>query len=312
MSIHQPQQPQSRRHTPALTPRPLWPTDIPRLRMDLHPRLDTEEAIEILNERPGASFWLPESDEFILVHPWRHRAELSSIHTFGAFANEDVLMKAVLEHARQSGQAGMVVVDVNETRHPTFFARHGIERLEDIVTYAHPDPGSHHARSHAGHLEFLRVPAGPSTLLTAVIDLDHRAFPWFWWNSAHEFDAYLNYPGVEVWAGIASDRVVAYAGITRYRGWAHLDRIATSPDLQGQGIGQATLGHMMGRAAQKGARSLALSTQRNNRQSRRLYERAGFEPTPRDDYSIHVASFNDDLVKAGFTPASSNDAIIRP
>ncbi len=290
------------RWQPRLEPEPLTRDSLRRIRPDLHPRLDAAEAVEILQTRPGGSFWIPDSEEFILVEAWRHRAELSSIHTFGAFANEDLLMRAVLDAAKEAGQAALVVVDVNELRSPSFFKRHGFEVLEEIVTYSHNDLRSFVESVAAPRMSFARLSSRDAGLLQQVLEVDHRSFPWFWWNSSEEFDQYLQYPGVEVWVGALNGEVVAYAGMTRYYGWAHLDRIATAPSIQGQGFGREMLAHMMREAARHGARSLALSTQRNNQQSRHLYERTGFEATPRDDYSIHIASFDDARVLDGIWP----------
>ena len=282
-----------------LAAKPFTVADLSRIRLDLHPRLDEEEAREVLDRRPDGSFWLSESEEFILVDQWRHRTEMSTIHTFGAFANEALLMSAVMESARASGQSAMVVVDVNETRSDAFFNQHGFDVEETIVTYSHNDLRLGISQFQPPILTFERVPLGASDLLDDVIEVDHASFPWFWWNSVAEFHQYLDYPGVDVWAGRLDGEVVAYAGVTRYHGWAHLDRIATRTDRQGQGIGRDMLGHVMREVARHGARSLALSTQEHNQQSRRLYERAGFESTPQDDYRIHIASFDDARVLEG-------------
>ncbi len=287
------------RTSQVIQPRQLWPADISRLRMDLHPRLSAAEAASVVIQSPGASYWIPESEEFLIVTPWRHRREISTVHTFGAFANEDLLMQAVISQARESGKAAFVVVDLNEIRSESFYLRHGLAPFEDIVTYAHRNPAEVAGAGLDKDLNFRRVERADQELLHAVIDLDHRAFPWFWWNSEEEFDAYLDYPGVEVWAALNGPEIVAYAGITRYRRWAHLDRIATSPGHQGKGVGREMLSFVTRGLARKGARSVALSTQGNNHRSRSLYERAGFVHTPRDDYGVHLVSFNDALVNSG-------------
>lgn len=294
MTLHRPG-----RWQPRLEPQPFTPESLRRIRFDLHPRLNAEEAIEILETRPDGSFWIPDSEEFILVDAWRRRAEMSSIHTFGAFANEDALMEAVMDAARNAGQAAMVVVDINEIRSPAFFRRQGFNIVEEIVTYSHNDLRSAAEVMPPPRMAFQRLFWRDRSLLDKVLAVDHASFPWFWWNSREEFGEYLDYPGVEAWVGTLDGEVVAYAGMTRYHGWAHLDRIATAPSVQGQGLGRETLQHMMREGVRHGARSLALSTQQNNQQSRHLYERSGFEATPRDDYSIHIASFDDARVLEG-------------
>lgn len=281
------------------TPRQLWPEDLSRLRMDVHPRVTHAEAVDVLLQSPGSSFWIPAVDEFVLVAPWRHRDELSTVHTFGAFAHEDALIRAAMNHAEACGRAGFVVVDINETRSPLFYERHGLMPFEEIVTYSLSEPGQRHFTPIREEAQFRQVQLHDPELLDVVIALDHDAFPWFWWNSDAEFAAYLEFPGVEVWAMIYRQQVVAYAGITGYRRWGHLDRIAAKTSLQGNGFGHDMLVFALRRLHQHGARSVALSTQGNNTQSRRLYQRLGFERTPRDDYGIHVASFNDAQMYAG-------------
>ncbi len=282
-----------------IEPHPLRPADVERLRLDGHPRLAPEEAVALLVERPAGSCWIPATGEFILVTPWRHRSELATVHTFGAFANEDLLLHAAMTNVRDTGGAGFVVVDINETRQPSFYVRHGLHRIEDIVTYEHRRPARLASAAMELDLEFRRVESSDPGLLRDVLDLDHEAFPWFWWNSPEEFCAYLQYPGVEVWAGIRGGEVVAYSGSTLYRRWGHLDRIATRPDLQGGGIGRATLAFTARMMTQRGCRRIALSTQGNNPRSRGLYQRTGFARTPADDYGVFVASYNDTLVYAG-------------
>lgn len=299
MTMNQPS-PASPAATPSSKePRQLWPGDVPELRLDSHPRLGPQEAATLLQQRPGASFWIPASGEFILVTPWRHRAELVTVHTFGAFASEDILLNAAMTWAGNQGNAGFVAVDINETRQPSFYLRHGLRRIEDIVTYEHRRPSTLAAAAVEPGLDFRRVELGGSGLLRDVLDLDHAAFPWLWWNSPEEFRAYLGYPGVEVWAGVRNNEVVAYTGSTQYRRWGHLDRIATRPDLQGTGIGRASLAFAARMMMQRGCRRVVLSTQGNNERSRGMYQRAGFARTPLDDYGIFVASYNDSLIYAG-------------
>jgi ribosomal protein S18 acetylase RimI-like enzyme len=282
-------------------PQPLLASDLPRLRLEQHPRLNPDEAVGLLEERPGASFWIPATAEFVLVTPWRHRSELVTVHTFGAFANEEVLLRAAMTEARARGAAGFVVVDINETRHPSFYTLHGLRQIEEIVTYEHRRLSRLASEAPAPTIDFRRVDGTDPALLDEVLAVDHAAFPWFWWNSSDEFQAYLGYPGVEVWAGVQGGEVVAYTGSTHYLQWGHLDRIATRPDLQGSGIGRATLSFTARRIVARGSRRLALSTQGNNQRSRTLYQRSGFVRTPNDDYSVFVASFDDGLVYAGMT-----------
>lgn len=286
---------------PSLEPQRLWPADVPRLHLESHPRLAADEAVRLIAARPGASFWIPGTGEFIIVTPWRHRSELVTVQTFGAFANEDALLNAAMAHAQDQELAGFVVVDINETRRPSFYVRHGLRCIEDIVTYEHRRPSRLALMKVLPGLEFRRLNAADPGLLEDVLELDHAAFPWFWWNSTEEFRAYLDYPGVEVWAGLRNNDVVAYIGSTHYLRWGHLDRIATRPELQGEGIGRAALSFAAKLMLERGCRRLALSTQGNNERSRGIYQRSGFVRTPNDDYGVFVAPYDEPRIFAGMT-----------
>lgn len=282
-------------------PRQLWPGEVEHLRLDRHPRLTAAHAVELLDQCPGASFWIPNTSEFIVVTRWRHRFELVTVHSSGAFANEDALLRAAMTWARDQGKAGFVMVDSTETRSPGFYARHGLRRLEDIVTFEHRRPASLASESIPDDIEFVKVDRSDAGLLRDVQDLDHAAFPWFWWNSPEEFSVYLDIPGVEIWAGIRDREVVTYSGTTLYRRWAHLDRIATRPSLQGMGLGRATLIFAVRMLVHQGCREVVLSTQGNNPRSRTLYRRTGFVRTPADDYSVFAAPFDESRVYEGIS-----------
>lgn|SRR5450755_449957 len=65
---------------------------------------------------------------------------------------------------------------------------------------------------------------------------------------------------------------------------AEIRALAVAPGTQGRGIGRALLGAALERAARRGARSLVLSTQREMRAARRIYEQAGFARLPHRDW----------------------------
>ncbi len=272
------------------TARPLWPADVSRLRLGEHQRLDEADAAALVIQSPGASFWVPETGEFLIVTPWRHRPDIITVHAFGAYSREAELMTAVIEHGRQAGYAALVVVDINETRHPAFYARHCLTRIEDIVTYEHRRPGQL-TGARSGELTFKPADPGDPAMMDALLELDHEAFPWLWQNSPLEFEAYLQFPGVEVWLGYAHNEPVCYVGVTSYYRWGHLDRIVTRPRHQGKGYGRLALQFAVGRLVDLGARRVGLSTQGENARSRALYASTGFSRTPQDDYAIYAVLF---------------------
>lgn len=272
--------------------RQLLPADVSRLRLGEHARIDEADAAALVIQSPGSSFWVPETGEFLLVTPWRHRPDIITFHTFGAFAHEPELMAAVIEHGRQAGFAALVVVSINETRHATFYSRYGLTKIEDIVTYEHRRPAQMAAVDAAGEPEFRLVNPDDRTAMSTLLEMDHQAFPWLWRNSPIEFESYLRFPGVEVWMGFTGDEAVCYAGITLYNRWGHLDRIATRPRYQGRGYGRRTLSMAVRRLVELGARRVGLSTQGENARSQALYASTAFDRTPGDDYEIFAIVFD--------------------
>ncbi|HEX3721995.1 MAG TPA: GNAT family N-acetyltransferase, partial [Nitrolancea sp.] len=166
-----------------------------------------------------------------------------------------------------------------------FYLSAGYELIEEIVIYELSKFGADTVQP--GSLQFepvdLRAPGTFQQLLT----LDHRSFPWLWWNSREEFTNYAESFGVNIYLGRDQDkRPVSYLGITRFRNWGHLDRIAVDPELQGKGYGWETLDWAVRSLLQSGARRIGLSTQARNIRSRRLYERYGFQRVPAQDYAL--------------------------
>lgn len=285
---------------------PLELADIPRLGLGGNPRIDESDVRAVLESAPGRSFWLPETGEFILVAPWRNRLELPSIHTLWSFSNDGPLIRAALQASMDAGAAALVMLETGERRSTSFYHRHGFTRIEIIRTYEHVEPKVLARQYDADVQQFTRVTARHTDLLTAVEVLDHAAFPWFWWNSTAEFRAYVNYPGVEVWAGIRDDQVISYFGFTSFHHWAHLDRIAVAPEWQGRGVGRSALGFAAQQMVRARASRIGLSTQSSNRVSRHLYESLGFRHTRQSDYDVYGIVIDGDRVFCAAGSASES------
>ncbi len=84
--------------------------------------------------------------------------------------------------------------------------------------------------------------------------------------------------------------MVGYQLSTLYRDGLHLARLATLPEVQGQGIGGVLLGQLIDQFARRGVLSVTVNTQRSNLQSQRLYQRYGFDLTglDMDVWMIHI------------------------
>ncbi len=73
-----------------------------------------------------------------------------------------------------------------------------------------------------------------------------------------------------------SVRILAYGGLWRFLEEAHISTIASHPDYRGQGYGELALAAMIRRAAQIGARFVALEVRVSNTGAQQLYRKWGF------------------------------------
>ncbi len=271
--------------------RTLTPADIEQLHIDNHPRLALGDAESLVIQAPGLSKWHPASGEFLLVTPWRHRSEIPAVSVMSAFQHEDELLAASMASAEEKGAAAFVLMDTYEIRRSSFYDRNDLAHLETILTYEHRAPRSLVRDAPDPIQEFEPWFGDDDDTLHELLELDHTAFPWLWWNSREEFLAYARMPFVEIWVGRLEERVTSYLGLTHFRRWSHLDRIAILPDVQGQGFGRESLAFAVRRMLQSGADRVGLSTQKENIRSRHLYEKSGFRETPELNYDVFGVLF---------------------
>lgn len=255
------------------------------LRLSWQHRHDADEVRRILTIFPGRSVWLPDTREFVLVGPWRHRDDVAVIHELAAVRHSELLIGAAVTRCRDAGAALVLIAELDERRRPAFYGRIGFDELEEVVTYEMERPAPRVNAS--APLTFVPVSAAEPELLETVLALDHSAFPWLWWNSASELAAYTLMPGVSLYLGLADGVPVSYVGLTSYPGWGHLDRIAVHPAHQGRGFGRVSLAFATGTLAKRGARRVGLSTQGDNVRSQRMYERFGFRRSRVNDYRLY-------------------------
>lgn len=265
--------------------------DVPSLRLGGGDRIGEAALRRVLVDYPGRSVWMPESLEFALLAPWRHREEIAFVQELDAAAHGEALLAAAVERCRATGVALTLVIEVEDKRRPGFYARAGLKPIEEVITYELGPPIPTSARSRRdGALQFERVMPGDATGMAELRRLDQAAFPWLWWNSEAEFPVYAETVGVRLFVAREGRRAIGYFGITSYPGWGHLDRIAVEPGLHGRGYGRRLLAFAVETLVGAGARRIALSTQRANVRSQRLYERAGFRRSPAFDYRLYGAA----------------------
>lgn len=275
------------RALPLARPRiePLTPADVPRLRLEPGA---AQEMARRLAVYPGRSVWDPETLEYVLLGPWRHRPDIAQIQEVAPGPHAGGLVREAIRRSAAMGDALVLLIELDERRSAHFHLDAGLVPLQQVITYELEAGRVPPTRSPAPRFE----PAAPARAsdLAALLRIDHASFPWLWWNGAEEFAAYAAQPGVRLYLGYAGRRPVAYVGVTTFLGWGHLDRIAVLPDEQGHGFGRAALAFAVEALRQQGVRRIGLSTQRDNERSRRLYESFGFRRSPGHDYTLYGAA----------------------
>lgn len=278
------------RGTSDASPLPLRWQDVDSLRLGWSSAFSPRDLEEHLRAHPGLSWWVPANGEYLIGGPWRHRDEIAVIQELTGRIHTTALVDAFARGCRERGLRLVVMLDQHEMRRESFYAQIGFDLLQNIVVYELPRLPKPVPPPRT--LRF--APVTPETF-DALLAVDHAAFPWLWWNSRAEFASYAALYGVEIFLGVEPDGTpVSYVGITSYRGWGHLDRIAVIPDRQGTGYGLDALNFAVGRLAEQGARRVGLSTQADNIRSQHLYEQYGFRRTHGSDYTIYGAWLDDE------------------
>ncbi len=263
----------------------LLPGDVPSLPLGWRNWFDREETSSLLESYPGRSVWEPESGEFVLAAPWRHREEVAMLAELAGIRHIRPLIDGLVTRCRDQAVRLVLTAEMHERQRPEFWKSVGLDPLEDVISFT---LNTRNQRPRVdSRPEFERIESGNHDRIDELVTIDNTSFPWLWWNNRAEFDAYLATSGVEVYLVKLKDRSLGYVGMTRYQGWMHLDRIAVVPRYQGNGLGRAALEFVLSRARELGFVRVALSTQRENRHSRSLYEAAGFQRSRENDYRIY-------------------------
>lgn len=266
--------------------KPITTDDAHRIRPGWTSRFDRPEIRNAVSQYPEISQWIPETGEYLIAGPWRHRDDISTVLELSAREGASDLLRSFASASADSGLELAMLSEHQEARNPRLYERAGFDLLEHIMIYELPVIPN--LMPEQFKLSFREMLVLRDEDLNALLELDHEAFPWLWWNSEGEFLNYGRARGVKIYGGWdSSGRLVSYIGVTLFRSWGHLDRIAVRPELQGQGIGLESLEWALYGLARSGARRIGLSTQARNERSRMLYERYGFERSAKQDYFLY-------------------------
>lgn len=264
---------------------PIEPSDVRALHLPWSSPFESHSLLEHVRAFPGRSFWVPQTGEYVIGEPWRHRDAITAVVDATVREHGDLLMESLRSDMMDRQHRLVVMTDFVGSRPAGFFARLGLNLIQEVICY---ELRAINPVLPNGLLQFQQVTTADMADLAQLIAVDNAAFPWLWWNSVEEFIAYERVPGVELYLGVTPDGTpMSYIGVTHFRGWGHLDRIAVLPGLQGTGYGLEALRFAIFVLVQAGATRIGLSTQANNIRSQRLYHRYGFKRTFQNDYNIY-------------------------
>lgn len=263
--------------------RVVTPSDVRRLHVSRWSTTSLQRLVEIVEAYPRRSVWNPANGDYGIVNGWRHRPEIAHLFELAAPRDPVGIVRSAMSAARDDGAELFVAVETDSARRPAFYGRLGMTLMEEVVSLEHPAPEPREQR-----VENIRplLELDPVSL-RQLVELDHAAFPWVWRNSAVEFAAYVEEPGVELYGVELDGAIVAYIGFTAFLGWGHIDRVAVHPDRQGQGLGMRLTRFATDRLVRLGARRIGLSTQATNGPARGMYAKLGFVRQLATDYRLY-------------------------
>lgn len=231
------------------------------------------DVLEALRTWPHLAWRVEDTSEYVIGGRWRRRAEIGSIEELRARSEAPRLIRHLATQLREEGATALILGNLEQERNLSTYLRQGFFAIDEIVRYQRngtkaplPDP----------EIEIRPLRHEDRDQL---LEVDHGAFPWLWWNSEEEFDWYLSLPGVEAYVALHEGSVAGYAGITLSARQGHLDRLAVHPKHQGRGYGRALVCFILNRMAQRHIDRVALTTQVDNYRSASLYRSLGFVRT---------------------------------
>ena len=268
---------------------PLLPSQVGELNLNWTSHFNTPALREHLEEFPGLSLRVSGHSDYIVGDNWRRRPEIGQVTETRTRYQHTALIDGLLAEFVRRGYRLVILGHDEQTDHAEFYADAGFEELERIVYYEKPDMQIQPlAEPPPVTMELYRhTPVHKNDLLA----VDNAAFPWLWWNSRDELNYYQDQEGVNIYLAYRNKpeggrEPAGYIGFTLYDRWAHLDRLAVIPGLQGQRTGAYLLGYAIALMEQKGAKRVTLSTQLNNTRSQALYEGFGFQRVKSLEYNL--------------------------
>lgn len=265
----------------------LTPGDARDLRLPWLSRFSSATLSRHISTYPNMALWVPQTGEYVASEPWRNRDDIANIVEVTARRGKAQLVRSLVDLLRSDGYR-LALLSTEAWKDQTrLYMDLGFDKIESIVFFEMPLTAGNRVRDEGvapnpapySLLPTLQFSLATLSDLDTLMEIDHDSFPWLWWNSRIEFKLYLQMAGVLAYLAYYEGEPVGYASFTIYQGWAHLDRLAVTAKRQGRKFGAAQLAYALQIMAQKGANSVALSTQATNVLSHRLYKGFGFHQT---------------------------------
>jgi ribosomal-protein-alanine N-acetyltransferase len=153
-------------------------------------------------------------------------------------------------------------------------SKFGFEQVDKIVTFDWRPIPLPQIRPHPK----LTVRSARLEDIPYLIALDRLAFGPVWQKPKSAFQEAIR-QAISFAVGIIDDEIVAYEWCDQYDERAHLTRLATHPDYQGEGIGTLLLHYTLQTMHNLNIKVVSLNTQVSNVRSQELYKRFGFKQT---------------------------------
>ncbi len=207
-----------------------------RLRPSLVGRFTSEMIAEHVEAFPDLAFGVARQNQYGIGGLWRRRDDIGEVVEVTRGPYRQAILRRLLDAFDTRGVT-LVVLDFEESGgNASFYASEGFATIDRIVEY------ERQIQPPARQVQATPVRAYQPGDFAAVVEVDHASFPWLWWNSEAELDAYLHTPGVEIFVSLGPDgRPVGYAGLTIRGTFAHLDRLAVHERHQRRGHGATLL-----------------------------------------------------------------------
>lgn len=212
--------------------------------------------------------------DYIVGDYWRRRlGEIGYIVESGGHRHQLVLFQKLMRNFSVAGCCLVMLANEEFPESSKFYADQGFSSLEQIIYYERLNLDVEYQPS---RLEIRPLVAAD---VDRLVELDHDAFPWLWWNSREESRHYSQMEEVQIYVAERRGKPIGYLGFTIFERWGHLDRLAVIASEQGKGYGAEQLNFAISRMGKLGVKRLTLSTQETNSRSQRLYESFGFRRT---------------------------------